>query len=110
MENGSDMEKIGYLYENAQYITTSDQYKAICIKGKKAKVVNDCSDERDKHELFYHNRPGLKVKKLKVNDIVEILGCYQNMYGIYIKCLFNNETYDINPINVTFLITPPASD
>jgi len=44
----------------------------------------------------------LKEKKLKEGDVVEVLGCWINFYGSYIKCTFNNETFDIKPTNLSF--------
>lgn len=96
------MNKIGFLYETPTEIRTADRLPLLCKKGLKLKVVKDCFDESYLHELTHYWREGLKEKKLKEGDIVEVLGCWMNFYGSYIKCTFNNETFDIKPKNLSF--------
>ena len=98
------MDKIGYLYETPTSIQTADKLPLICKKGSRLKIVKDCFDEHYLHELTNHWREGLIEKKLKVGDVVDVLGCWKNFYGSYIKCVLNNETYDVNPKNLTFYL------
>lgn len=96
------MDKLGFLYETPTPIQTSDDLTLLCRKGLKLKVVENCFDESYLHELTHYWREGLKEKKLKEGDVVEVLGCWMNFYGSYIKCTFNNETFDINPKYLSF--------
>lgn len=61
-----------------------------------------CYDEYYLHESSQYCREGLQDLKLKEGDIVEVIGCWKNFYGSYIKCKFNNEIYDIKPTNLSF--------
>lgn len=96
------MKKFGHLYETPIVISTADKLPLLCKKGLKLKVVRDCFDESYLHELFHYWRNNLEQRKLKEGDIVEVLGCWMNFYGSYIKCSFNGETFDINPKNLSF--------
>lgn len=96
------MQLLGHLYENPTKIYISDKLPLLCEKGLKLTVVNDCFDESYLHEKLYHSRTGLVEKKLIKGSVVEVLGCWANFYGQYIKCSFNNETFDINPKNLSF--------
>lgn len=96
------MNKIGYLYETPTEIRLSDSLPLLCEKGIKLVVIRDCFDESYLHELTYYWRNGLIEKKLNDGDIVEVLGCWRNFYGCYIKCTFNNKIFDINPLNLSF--------
>lgn len=96
------MNKIGFLYETQIGVETADKLPLLCKKGLKLKVVKDCFDESYLHELTHYWREGLKEKKLKEGSIVEVLGYWSNCYGSYIKCTFNNETFDINPRFLSF--------
>ena len=96
------MNQIGYLYETPIAIQIADTLPLLCSKGVKLRVVRDCFDEAYLHELTHYWRDGLKEKRLKENDVVEVLGCWKNFYGSYIKCTFNNETFDINPKNLSY--------
>lgn len=94
--------KKGYLYETPIDVFTNDTKRLLCYKGIYLEVVRDCFDEEYLHEVINYNRPGLKEKSLKKGSIVEVLGYWSNFYGSYIKCNFNNESYDINPKNLSF--------
>ena len=96
------MDKIGYLYETPTEIITADRLPLLCKKGMKLTVVEDCFDERYLHERSRYYRDGLKEKKLTKGNVIEVLGCWMNFYGCYIKCTSNNETYDVDPKNLSF--------
>ena len=96
------MDEIGYLYETPTKIQIADKLPLLCEKGLKLKVIKDCYDESYLHESLQCWRDGLKELKLKEGDIVEVIGCWKNFYGSYIKCIFNNEIYDIKPTNLSF--------
>lgn len=96
------MEKLGHLYETPTPIRISNGDNILCVKGLKLKVVRDCFDESYLYELTNYWREGLKEKKLKEGDVVDVLGCWMNFSGSYIKCTFNNETFDIKPRNLSF--------
>ena len=94
------MKIINQLYETLIRITNN--LSLISQKLIKLRVIKDCFDEKYLQELFKHYRNTLKEKKLKENTIVEVLGCWKNFYGSYIKCKHNNEVYNINPKNLFY--------
>ena len=96
------MDKIGYLYESPTEIRIADKLPLLCEKGLKLIVIKDCYDESYLYELTHYWRGGLRELKLKEGDIVEVIGCWKNFYGSYIKCKFNNVIYDIKPTNLSF--------
>lgn len=77
----------------------------ICEKGLKLRVVDDCFDESYLHEITYYWRPGLKEKTLKKGDIVEVVECWSNFHGTYIRCTFNNKFFDIKPYNLSINVS-----
>ena len=96
------MDKIGFIYEKPTLIKIGDKKMLMCRKGMKLKIIKDCFDEHYLHELTNHYREGLEEKSLNTGDVVEVIGCWKNLYGSYINCTFNNEKFDISPKNLSF--------
>lgn len=96
------MARMSHIYEVPTLIQIADNMSLICEKGIKLIVVNACFDEHYMYELTHHWREGLKEKKLKEGDIVEVIGVWHNFYGSYIRCTMNDEVYDVKPKNLSY--------
>jgi hypothetical protein len=92
---GEPMKELGVLYENETPMKLVNM-SLMVKKGIKLLVVSDCFDECNLHE-------GSTEKPLKRGDIVEVLGCWFNFYGSYVKCTINNETYDVKPSKLAYI-------
>ena len=62
----------------------------------KLKVNEDAFDQSDIHYL--ESNP----KMIKKGEIVEVIGCWMNFNGSYIRCKYKDQEYDIKPKSLVY--------
>lgn len=83
--------KIGYIYEDKKQIYIGNG-RIICEKDIILITNKRVYDECDLH--YFRKNP----KFIESNEKVKVVGYWMNFYGHFIRCVYNNETYDI-PLN-----------